>query len=106
MSNTSSIYNLVGKIIPLTAMMKCDLYELVIRKLNWDDKILDDLRHIWKSHFEIIQNIGNIKFNRAEVPDNVSSLDINTINTGNASHQLAWAAIYAQYKQKSGCYSC
>lgn len=106
MSNTLSIYNLVGKIIPLTAMMKCDLHKLVIRKLNWDDKILDGLRHIWKLHFEIIQNIGNIKFNRAEVPDNASSVDINTINTGNASHQLACAAIYAQYKQKSGCYSC
>ena len=79
-------------------MMKCGLNELVIRKLDWDDKIPDDLRHIWKSHFDIIQNIGNIKFNRAVVPDKAVS--------GDASHQIACAAIYAQFKRKSGRYPC
>ena len=105
-SKVAEIYDLVGKITPLTAMMKCDLHELVSRKLDWDDIIPDSLRHIWESHFDIIQNIKGIKFNRAVIPDDAISLVINTIDTGDASHHLACAAIYARFKRKSGNYSC
>ena len=45
-SKVAEINNLVGKITPLTAMMKCDLHELVTRKLDWDDRIPDSLQHI------------------------------------------------------------
>ena len=76
-------------------MMKCDLHKLVTRKLDWDDRIPDSLRHVWESHFEMIQNIKGIKFSRAVVPDDAISHDINTIDTGDASHHLACAAIYA-----------
>ena len=104
-SKVAETYDLVGQITLLTAMMKCDIHELVIIKLDWDDKIPDDLQHMWKSHFDMIQNIGNISFNKAVVLDYAVSLDINTINTGDTSHQLACAATYAQFKQKSGSYS-
>ena len=80
-------------------MMKCDLHELVTRKLDWDDRIPDSPRHVWKSHFEMIQNIKGIKFNRTVVPYDAISLDINTIDTGDASHNLACAAIYARFKK-------
>ena len=33
-------------------MIQCEPHELVTRKLDWDDKIPYDLRHIWKSHFK------------------------------------------------------
>ena len=94
-SEVAEIHDLFGKFTPLTAMMKCDLHELVTRKLDWDDRIPDSLRHVWESHFEMIQNIKGIKFSRAVVPDDAISHDINTIDTGDASHHLACAAIYA-----------
>ena len=70
--------------------MKCDLHELVTRKLDWDD-------------IEMIQNIKGIKF---LIPDDAISLEINAIDTGDACHHLACTAIYAQFKRKSGNYSC
>ena len=85
---------------------QCDLHELVTRKLDWDGRIPDSLQHVWESHFEMIQNIKGIKSNRAVVPDDAISLDINTIDTGDASHHLACAAIYARFKRKSGNCSC
>ena len=54
----------------------------------------------------MIPNIKDIKFNRAVVSDDAISLDINTIDTGDASHHLACAAIYARFKRKSGNCSC
>ena len=44
----------------------------------------------------MIHNIEGIKFNRAVVPDDAISLDINTTNTGDASHHLEHAQLYMQ----------
>ena len=40
----AEIFDLVGKITPITAGMKLDLSELCNRKLHRDDKIPDDLK--------------------------------------------------------------
>lgn len=49
-SKVPEIYDLVGKTTFWKKNLKCDLHELVIRNLDWDDKITDDLRLIWKLH--------------------------------------------------------
>ena len=105
-SKVAEIYDLTGKITPITAMMKYDLHELVQRKLDWDDCIPDELRPIWQSNFEMIKEINNIRFNRAVIPNDAVSLDINSVNTADASKNLACSAIYVRFKKKSGNYSC
>ena len=105
-SKVAEIYDLTGKITPITAMMKYDLHELVQRKLDWDDCIPDKLRPILQSNFEMIKEINNIRFNRAVIPNDGVALDINSINTADASKNLACSAIYVRFKKKSGNYSC
>ena len=56
-SKISEIYDLTGLITPITAGMKIDLHTLVQRKLNWDDAIPDDLRSLWETHFQMMQEI-------------------------------------------------
>ena len=53
----SEIFDLTGRITPITASMKMNLRVLVRRKLDWDDKIPDDLRQVWISHFEMINEL-------------------------------------------------
>ena len=95
MSKVAEIFNLTGKVTPITATMKMDLHSLVQRRLDWDDTLPDDLRSIWITHFEMMQKIGKIKYKRTIVPQDAANLNINTINFGNASNKLAFAAIYA-----------
>ena len=76
--------------------MKIDLHTLVKIKLNWDDAIPVYLRLLWETHFQIMQKIKNIKFNRAIILENVISLNINTADTGDAIKNIACAAIYAR----------
>ena len=45
-SNVCEVFDITAKITPLTASMKLDLHELVLQKLDWDDKIADNLRPI------------------------------------------------------------
>ena len=40
----AEVFDLTGRFTPIIAHMKLDLHELVIRKLDWDDVIPDELR--------------------------------------------------------------
>ena len=80
--------------------------QLVERHLNWDDVIPDELRPVWDSHFEMMQEIGKLKFKRAIVPEDAINLDINTIDAADASNKLACVAIYARFLRKDSTYSC
>ena len=79
---------------------------LVNRKLGWDDHIPNDLKAVWIANFQTIQDLANVRFNRVVVPENATNLDIETIDTGDASSLLAWAAIYARFKKIDGTFSC
>ena len=105
-SKVAEIFDLMGMITPITSMMKLDLHTLVQRKLDWDDVIPDDLRMIWNSHFDMLKEINGIKFKRAIVPNDATSLDIDTIDTGDASKSIACVAIYARFLKSTGEYSC
>ena len=77
----AEIFDMLGKMTPITAGMKLDVSELCTRRLDCDDKIPDDLKGIWKSNFELMSNIGKIKFNRAIIPEDAVNLGIETNDT-------------------------
>ena len=105
-SKVAEVFDLTGKVTPLTASMKIDLHELVTRGLQWDDVLPDELRALWLSNFEIMQEIGNLRYNCTIVPDDAVSLELDTIDFGDASPSLACVAIYARFKRRNGEYSC
>ena len=41
--------------------LKSDLSELSKQNLDWDDYVPDDLKNVWKTNFELIQKLGQIK---------------------------------------------
>ena len=45
-SQVVKIFDLTGKITPMTAAIKMDLHDLVERGLSWDDLIPDELRPV------------------------------------------------------------
>ena len=102
----AEIFDLLGKITPITAGLKLDLSELSKRNLDWDDYVPDDLKNLWKNNFDLIQRFGQTKFIRAVVPFDAINLDVETIEMADASQNLACAAVYVRYKKKFGGYSC
>ena len=104
-SKTAEIFDITGKITPITATMKMDLHELVIRQLDWDDRIPDDLRPLWCSHFDMMKEISNIRFKRAVIPEDAASLNLETLDFGDASKKLCCVAIYARFLRKNGEFS-
>ena len=68
--------------------MKLDISELHRRNLGWDDPIPNELKEIWASNFKVIQEMGDICFRRALVPEDAANLDIETIDVADAGENL------------------
>ena len=98
------IFDITGKITPLTAAMKLDLHGLVSQKLDWDGKIPDNLRPIWESHFQMMNEIKTLKYQWAVIPEDATQVE--TLDFGDASREIACIAAYATFKCKDGSYSC
>ena len=105
-SKVAEIFDPTGRITPLTSGLKLDLNQLTLRNLDWDDCIPEDLRQIWKSNFEMMQEIKHIRFKRAVVPDDAVSTDVELICSGDASSVMVCVGIYARFRQPHGKYSC
>lgn len=85
--------------------MKLDLQDLVQRQLDLDDILPDSLRPLWESNFQMIQEISNLKFKRAVVPEDAVSTDINTVDFGDASQSMVCVDIYARFLRQNGQFS-
>ena len=102
----SEIFDPLRRVTPITCGIKVDINELTSRKLHWDDKIPGDLKKIWDNNFEMIQELGNVTFKRTIVPVDAESLEIETLDTADASKDLICVAIYATFKLRNGKHSC
>lgn len=105
-SKVAELFDLTGKVSPLIASMKIDLQDLVQRQLNWDDIIPDNLRSIWESNFDMMKEIGDLRFNRAIVPEDAIDLKMDTLDFGDASHSMVCVSIYGRFLRRNGEYSC
>ena len=107
-AKVAEIFDIAGKLTPITAGMKLDLHDFVDpdRVIQWKDKIPDELRPVWLNHFEMIKEIPTLRYNRTIIPEDAVSLEIETIDTGDASQAIACIAIYARMKRRCGTYSC
>ena len=87
----AEIFDPLGKVTPITCGFKLDVNELSRRKLDWGDTIPDDLRKVWDNNFQLMKEIGTVMFNHAIVPANAVSLDIETLETADASENVVCA---------------
>ena len=96
-SKVAELVDLTGKVSPLIASMKIALQNLVQRQLQWDDVIPDNLRSIWESNFDMMKEIGDLRFNRAIVPEDAIDLKMDTLDFGDASHSMVCVSIYGRF---------
>ena len=105
-SRVGEIYDLNGRFAPLIAQFKLDLHELCTYKIQWNDYIPDELFHKWKSNFDTMEKMREIKFQRCTIPADAVSLDMDTLEMGDSSAKMACSAIYIRFRKKDGSYSC
>ena len=104
-SKSAEIFDMTGLLTPITATFKLDLHDLVQRKLSWDDEIPANLRNVWISHFNLMDEMKTITYKRTIVPENATSLKIDTLDFADASPSLICSAIYVRFPLPEG-FSC
>ena len=105
-SKVGEIWDILGQFVPITARLKLDLHDCVIRNLKWDDEIPEELRQLWVENFKLIEGLDGIRFSRATVPADAIDLEMETIEAGDASCALTCVGVYVRFKRKGGGYSC
>eukprot|EP00794_Sanderia_malayensis_P002417 gene2417-biopygen1303 len=89
-SKVAEIFNITRKMAPIVPSMKLDLNELSLRQLEWDDLIPEELRPNWLNNFQMMKELGKVRFNRAIIPEDAVSTDTQALDFGNASKSLLW----------------
>ena len=105
-SVSAEVFDPKGRTAPIIGGIKVDISYLHKLGLGWDDVIPENLRSVWKTNFEMIEELGRLKYRRVIVPANAKNLDIFTLDAGDASSYLICAAIYARFELRDGTYSC
>ena len=106
MGKVAELFDITGKVTPIIAHMKLDIRTLLTNELDWDDPIPSEFREIWIQHFNTIQELKDVQFRRCIIPEDAVNTDIHTIDTADASNEVACSAIYARVLRSTGEYSC
>ena len=99
-----SVFDIMGKMTPLTAKMKIDLRQAVKETEGWDDYVCDDLRSTWKNNFWMIEKMKGLKFHRAIMPSSAVDTKLRIITCVDAASLLI-AGTWGGFKLKEGGYS-
>ena len=100
------LFDLVGRFAPLSTEFKLDLRDLCVRKLDWEDTVPGDRVKKWLTNFDMISELNTLRFKRCIIPEDAVSLDMETLEMGDASLQMACSVVYVRIKRKNGKYSC
>ena len=104
--NVAGIFDLRGNVAPIVGGLKLNMRQLSERMLQGNDVIPEDLRQLWTSKFEMIEELASITFKRCVIPADALNLDMETLEFGDASGSLICAAVYVRVKLRNGRYSC
>ena len=105
-SKNGTIFDPLGKLIPITAGLSLDLRESVKSTISWDDCIGVDLRNKWLKNFLRIEKMKGLKFQRAKLPHNALNCNMEVIVAADTSEALMVVGAWGRFLLHDGNYSC
>jgi hypothetical protein len=102
----AGVFDPLGLATPITAGFKLYLHQLCELKLDWDDKVPEELLDKWVGNMEQIQALRGVTFQRTVIPDDGVNTEIELLVHTDASQNLGVVAIFGLVLRKNGLYSC
>ena len=87
-SKFSSLYDVYGKLTPVTAGMKLQVRQAVLTTETWDNPVSPDIRSQWVLNLWRLYKLQGIKFERARMPQEAVSTDLRLICAVDAASQV------------------
>ena len=104
-SKFASIFDPIGKLLPVTAAMKKYVRDAVNETTEWDGHVTEETRAMWIKNFFRIHQMKGIQFQRARIPIDAENTNMELIAAADAANDLKICGVWARFKRKNGKYS-
>ena len=100
-----SVFDITGKLIPLTSRMKRDLRRMIQDTPTWDEAVTDEHRTTWVKNFLDLERTKGIKFSRPRMPEDAVDTKMRLIVAVDAAKEIVivWAGV--GFKRTNGKWS-
>ena len=105
-SKNGSVFDILGKFVPITIGLTLDLREAVKQTQSWDDPVPEELRSKWVQNLWRLEKLKGIKFQRARMPENALSSEMDLIVAVDAAKQVKVVGAWGRFRLKDGGFSC
>jgi len=104
-SKMGSIYDILGKFVPITIGLKADLRKVVLATSSWDEAMLPDLRSKWIQDFWKLEQLRGIKFHRPRMPDTAVDKSMRLITAVDAALESIIIGSWGCFRLRGGGWS-
>ena len=104
-SKFMGIFDLLGKLIPLTARFKRDLRKMLRTTPSWDEAVTNEHRTAWVKNFHDLERVKGLKFVRPRMPIDAQDTKMRLMVFVDAAAELlvVWAGV--GFKRTNGEWS-
>ena len=99
-------FDLLGKAAPLDLRLKNDLRKLILIDSDWDKPISKELRSRWVENFTIIEDIRDIIYVRAPIPDDALRPSVRILLQCDGAENGMMITAHTGHKRPNGLWSC
>ena len=104
-SKRAALYDPLGKLEPIKAMLKVHEIEVVMATADWDSVVDSNLRNKWVKNFLIIEQLRGIRFNRAVMPKNAADTRMRLITLVDGAKDLVMVSCWCGFRLLDGTWS-
>ena len=105
-SKNGAVFDLLGKFTPVMIGLSKDLREAVKKTIGWDDPVPEEVRSKWVNNFWRLETLRGIKFQRARMPEDAASTEMNLIVAVDAAAEVKIVGAWGRFRLKNGEFSC
>ena len=105
-STIAKLWDLLGKLTPVTLKFKHDLRRLTAESPEWDSSISSPARQLWIQNFETIEKIRGLVYRRCSRPDDAVRSTCRLWILVDAAEWGMIVSVYVGWEKQDGSYSC
>ena len=104
-SKLASVFDVLGKLAPVTSILKKDLSEVFKHTEEWDDPIGPDLRKKWIHNFLLIEKCRGLKYTRAVMPIDAINCKMRLLTGVDAAMHALVMGCWGGFRRKDNSWS-
>ena len=105
-SKYGALWDILGKLTPITASMKQLLRKTVTATEGWDDEMPETLRSSWLREFWRLEQLKGLRFQRARMPSDAVDAKMRMIAAADAADCLKIVGVWVGFRRQDGSFSC